>query len=203
MRPVMAFSCYPSASRAFPFLLRNLHSGFAIHEQARQLHAAESSSSSYRLAVLLQLLPTPPHGDAVTFGYRPESICLKRTFTSLSGCAHRRTSGRSASGYLEGRRRLRCQVARPSLPLLSGHPGCLSPEPCRGELRPIDGFPPSPLQGSFTDNTFNSWGLRPRLFHCPNRRHRLHPRPATWFTGWENRGHEKRRPSCPGKKPVP
>ncbi len=106
MRPVMAFSCYPSASRAFPFLLRNLHSGFAIHEQARQLHAAESSSSSYRLAVLLQLLPTPPHGDAVTFGYRPESIYLKRTFTSLSGCAHRRTSSRSVSG--SGFSTLRC-----------------------------------------------------------------------------------------------
>ncbi len=35
----------------------------------------------------------PALGDAVTFGYRPESICLKRTFTSLSGCARRRTRG--------------------------------------------------------------------------------------------------------------
>ncbi len=31
-------------------------------------------------------------GDAVTFGYRPESVCLKRTFTSLNVCAHGRTS---------------------------------------------------------------------------------------------------------------
>ncbi len=28
-------------------------------------------------------LPTPPHGNAVTFGFRPETICLKRTSTSL------------------------------------------------------------------------------------------------------------------------
>jgi len=169
MRPVMAFSCYPSASRAFPFLLRNLHSGFAIHEQARQLHAAESSSSSYRLAVLLQLLPTPPHGDAVTFGYRPESICLKRTFTSLSGCAHRRTSGRSASGYLEGRRCLRCQVARPSLPLLSGHPGCLSPEPCKGDVRPSKASHHRPYRAPSHPTLSNPGADGPGYFTIPPR----------------------------------
>ena len=32
-------------------------------------HAAETGSSSYRLLVRLRLLPTSPHGDAVTFGY--------------------------------------------------------------------------------------------------------------------------------------
>jgi hypothetical protein len=31
---------------------------------------AETGSCSYRLAVRLQLLPTPPLGDAVTFGYK-------------------------------------------------------------------------------------------------------------------------------------
>jgi len=29
----------------------------------------ETSSSSYGLPVRFQLLPTPPHGDAVTFSY--------------------------------------------------------------------------------------------------------------------------------------
>ena len=41
----------------------------------------------------------PALGDAVTFGYRPESICLKRTFTSLSGRAHRRTRGQPVARH--------------------------------------------------------------------------------------------------------
>jgi len=41
------------------------------HERAgSSCHAAESSSSSCAPPVRLQLLSTPPHGDAVTFGYR-------------------------------------------------------------------------------------------------------------------------------------
>ena len=65
--------------------------GFAIALQARRACPAESSSSSYGLVVHLLLLPTPPRGDAVTVGYRPESVCLKRTCTSLDGRASRRT----------------------------------------------------------------------------------------------------------------
>ena len=38
--------------------------------QARQTHKAETSFSAYGLVIHLQLLPTPPRGDAVTFGYR-------------------------------------------------------------------------------------------------------------------------------------
>ena len=45
---------------------------------------AESSSSSYGLVVRLLLLPTPPHDDAVTGGYGPESVCPKGTFTPLT-----------------------------------------------------------------------------------------------------------------------
>lgn len=52
---------------------------------------AESSSSSYGLVVHLQLLPTPPHGDAVTFSYRSESDFLKKTCTSLTKHALTRT----------------------------------------------------------------------------------------------------------------
>ena len=53
-------------------------------QQARRRRQAESRSSSYGPVVHLPLLPTPPRGDAVTFGYRPESVCLKRTCTSLN-----------------------------------------------------------------------------------------------------------------------
>src|SRR6266498_418959 len=59
--------------------------------QARQGYQAESSSSSYGLVVHLLLLPTPPLGDAVAFGFRPESVYLERTCTSLIVRALRRT----------------------------------------------------------------------------------------------------------------
>jgi hypothetical protein len=63
------------------------------------MRKAESSSSSYGLVSHLQLLPTPPHGDAVTFGYRPENVCLKRTFTSLNKCACGRTDRWRLAGF--------------------------------------------------------------------------------------------------------
>ena len=43
--------------------------GFATHPGSSPLHPAESGSFSYGPQVRLRLLPTPPHGDAVTFGY--------------------------------------------------------------------------------------------------------------------------------------
>src|SRR6516165_5015399 len=43
--------------------------GFATNERARHRSTPESGSSSYGLPVHLRLLPTPPHGDAVTFHY--------------------------------------------------------------------------------------------------------------------------------------
>ncbi len=70
--------------------------GFATRLQARRIRPAESSSSSYGLVVHLQLLPTPPRGDAVTFGYRPESAYLKRTFTALTMYTSGRTDARDA-----------------------------------------------------------------------------------------------------------
>src|SRR3989441_13320738 len=73
-------------------------SDFALGMQARQTCPAESSSSSYGLVVHLLLLPTPPPGDAVAFSFRPESVCLKRTFTSLTTRALRRTYHRRQSG---------------------------------------------------------------------------------------------------------
>src|SRR2546429_8057806 len=66
--------------------------------QARQACPAESSSSSYGLVVHLLLLSTPPLGDAVAFSYRPESVCLERTCTSLTSRALRRTARRFNAG---------------------------------------------------------------------------------------------------------
>jgi hypothetical protein len=37
------------------------------------------------------LFSTPPHGDAVTVGYKPESVYLRRTCTSLTWHTHRHT----------------------------------------------------------------------------------------------------------------
>ena len=51
--------------------------------------------SRYGLIVLLQLLSTPCHQDAVTVRYRPESVCLKRTRTSQTKHTHRRTGNSS------------------------------------------------------------------------------------------------------------
>jgi len=52
---------------------------------------AVSSSSAYGLVVRLPLLRTPPRGDALTFGFRPESACLTGTLTPLTMHARRRT----------------------------------------------------------------------------------------------------------------
>jgi len=44
--------------------------GLRLERAGSSPHTAESSSSSCGLPVRLQLLPTPPRGDAVTFSYR-------------------------------------------------------------------------------------------------------------------------------------
>ena len=66
MSPFAAFARYPLARWAS---LTGL--GFTTASQARRvLNRAESSSSSCGLVSHLRLLPTPPHGDAVTFGFQ-------------------------------------------------------------------------------------------------------------------------------------
>ena len=45
------------------------------------------------------LLSTPPHGDAVTFGYRPENACLEGTSALLIEYAFRRTRARLFGGF--------------------------------------------------------------------------------------------------------
>jgi hypothetical protein len=86
--PTVAFARYPSArwisprgDQASPFPSRLAEASGRIE------------FGSCGLAPHLRVLPTPPHGDAVPVGYRPESVCLKRTCTSLNVCARGRTRG--------------------------------------------------------------------------------------------------------------
>src|SRR2546428_7079758 len=94
-------------------------SDFAPGMQARQVCPAESSSSSYGLVVHLLLLSTPPLGDAVAFSFRPESVCLKRTSTSLTSRALRRTyhrlqpHGVSASACFTRKTDLEAEIETP------------------------------------------------------------------------------------------
>jgi len=84
--PVTALSRYPSAQLAF----------LALRSGLRHSHAGSSMSPcriefvSYGLVVHLLLLSTTHRCVAVAFGYRPESVCLERTFTSLNVRAFRR-----------------------------------------------------------------------------------------------------------------
>src|SRR6185295_15117085 len=94
--PHRRFRTLPLSSMGLP--LRG--QGFTSGSQARRVRQAESSSSSCGLVSHLRLLPTPPLGDAVTFGYRPESVCLKRTCTSLNVCARGRTDRWRPAGPL-------------------------------------------------------------------------------------------------------
>ena len=71
--------------------------GFAIWQQARRDTRPNRVHFRCGLAVRLPLLPTPPRGDAVTFGYKPESVYLKRTCTFLTKHTYRRTATGSAS----------------------------------------------------------------------------------------------------------
>ena len=66
-RPAIA-SPLPAQRDRLPGLL----SGSGLHPESAgsSLRTAESCSSSYGLHVRLRLLSTPPHSDAVTFGYR-------------------------------------------------------------------------------------------------------------------------------------
>ncbi|HEV7395753.1 MAG TPA: hypothetical protein VGN86_04515, partial [Pyrinomonadaceae bacterium] len=76
---VAAFTRYPSA-RPLPFAGLD----FAHGLEARRGRKAVSSSLSYGLVVHLLLLPTTHCCVAVAFGYRPESVYLERTCTSLT-----------------------------------------------------------------------------------------------------------------------
>jgi hypothetical protein len=57
-------------NRSDGFALSIPESGLHLESAGSSLRTAESSFLSYGLHVCLWLLPTPPHGDAVTFDYR-------------------------------------------------------------------------------------------------------------------------------------
>ena len=74
-RPVIAFMLLAQrdrlpANRSDGFALSALGSGLRLESASSSQRTAESCSSSYGLHVRLRLLPTPPHDDAVSFGYR-------------------------------------------------------------------------------------------------------------------------------------
>ena len=88
----MPFPRYPSGSCpcqvSLPFELRHFPAGSLFP-------LSRIEFVSYRLVVLLRLLPTPPHDDAVAVEYGPENVCPVGTFTLLFKCAYERT-GRPA-----------------------------------------------------------------------------------------------------------
>jgi len=93
MQPERRFSSHLSA------LGRSTQApGFAMNEQARHSHPAESGSSSYGLPFHLQLLSTPPHGDAVTFSYVPCDQSTTGTCTPMTKRPVGRTHPRGGGG---------------------------------------------------------------------------------------------------------
>ena len=89
----MPFSRYPSGSCpcqvSLPFELRHFPAG-SLSPLSR------IEFVSYRLVVLLRLLPTPLtflllRHDAVAVEYGPENVCPVGTFTLLFKCAYERT----------------------------------------------------------------------------------------------------------------
>ena len=126
---VVAFARYPSARRAHGLPV----SDFAIDQQARRGHQAESRSSSYGPGHDRRLLPTSPRDDAVTIGVRPESDCLERTCTSLDECASRRTGRRAKRADSRDARGRRYKPLMAPVRFVSAAP-CIA----AGRLRPIE-----------------------------------------------------------------
>jgi hypothetical protein len=68
-----------------------LHLGFTLSQRARQVDRPNRVHFRLGLAVRLPMLSTPPCGDAVSVGYKPENVCLKRTYTFLTKHTYKRT----------------------------------------------------------------------------------------------------------------
>jgi len=81
------FSTLPLSSTASPYGSR-----LRLWLAGSSSGPAVSSSSSYGLVIHLLLLSTTHRCVAVAFGFRPESVYLERTSTSLTTRAFRRTS---------------------------------------------------------------------------------------------------------------
>jgi hypothetical protein len=75
---------------------------FRLSRSRHRSHRPNRVRFRYGRGIHLRLLPTSPFSDAVIFGYRPESVCLKRTFISLFKHAFRRTSAGLQAGCRVG-----------------------------------------------------------------------------------------------------
>jgi len=88
--PRRRFRTLPLSATGFRRLSRR--SGLRPWVAGSSVCPAVSSSLAYGLVIHLPLLRTPPRGDALSFGYRPESAYLARTCTSPTMHARRRTT---------------------------------------------------------------------------------------------------------------
>src|SRR6516225_7623344 len=87
MCPKRRFPSHLSASGRAPKVPRLRHA-----VAGSPTHPAEAGSLSYRLLVRLQLLPTPPRGDAVTLSYAWRDYHAAGTCTLLTRRPHERTT---------------------------------------------------------------------------------------------------------------
>ncbi len=88
------FTLFPSAPGLSLRAVSRLHPpGLRASDKPRSLasHKCRIEFLSYGPVVHLQLLSTPPYGDAVTFGCQPVSGWLEGTLTLLFKCAPERT----------------------------------------------------------------------------------------------------------------
>ena len=90
MHPCRRFITLPLSATAFP-----CGSRLRLWLAGSSSGPAVSSLSSYGLVIHLLLLSTTHHCVAVAFGFRPESVCLERTCTSLNVRASRRACGKA------------------------------------------------------------------------------------------------------------
>src|SRR6516162_4280320 len=98
--PKRRFPSHLSASGRAPKVPRLRHA-----VAGSPTHPAEAGSLSYRLLVRLQLLPTPPRGDAVTLSYAWRDYHAAGTCTLLTQRPHDRRppAGSSNVGTVEAR----------------------------------------------------------------------------------------------------
>jgi len=82
LSPSIALSRYPSARWASRSLVRVWAS--PVPSRLTGSAGRIEFTMCYGLRVHLLLLPTFPLGNAVTVGFKPESVCLERTFTALA-----------------------------------------------------------------------------------------------------------------------
>jgi hypothetical protein len=88
--PPPTTSCRPNIALYVTLAHSVLSLGFTIREDGSPQHSAETGSLSYGLSFRLQLLSTPPRGDAVIFGFTGRDL-LWSDFHQLTNRHHGRT----------------------------------------------------------------------------------------------------------------